>query len=237
MKKITDNRLVSIVMPVHNQSGHIGGVVRDFQRALDSLPLDHETLLVVNNSTDNTLKACRALSGEYPAVRVLTSAEGGWGRAVRRGLSEARGDVLCYTNSARTGESDLVILILYGLANPDAVIKAHRTSRESFPRKVGSFLYNLECRALFRLPAWDINATPKVFSRAVYRELTLESDGDLLDLELYLQCRRLKKVILEVPIFARPRRSGRSTTNYRSAWHLYRGAYLMWKKPNVLSWK
>ena len=45
------------------------------------------------------------------------------------------------------------------------VIKASRKIRENWKRRLGSLLYNLECRALFDLPYWDINGTPKVFGR------------------------------------------------------------------------
>jgi len=225
-----NERLISIVLPVHNQAEHIGAVVGDYEEALSRIPSPHETLLVVNACTDDSLSACRSLSARYPAVRVIESELGGWGRAVRLGLREARGDILGYTNSARTAASDLIILILYALVNPTSVVKAHRHSRESFSRRVGSFLFNLECRVLFDLPAWDINATPKVFSRETYRDLDLRSDGDLIDLEMYLVCRRLGKVILEVPLYARPRHSGASTTTYRSAWRLYRGVFRMWRE-------
>ncbi len=224
-----ENRLVSIVLPVYNQAEHIGGVVGGFEDALSSLPIPHEFILVVNNCRDNSLEVCRALAEKHSTVRMTESESGGWGRAVRSGLQAAQGDILCYTNSARTAPADLIILVLYALANPGSVIKGHRHSRESFQRKAGSFLFNLQCRGLFSLPTWDINATPKVFSREVYQALDLKSDGDLLDLELYLQCHRLNKTILEVPLYSRSRHSGSSTTNYRSAWRLYRGAFLMWK--------
>ena len=110
------------------------------------------------------------------------------------------------------------------------MIKAHRRSRESPERKVGSFLYNLECRALFDLPTWDINATPKVFYRETYNGIQLHENGDLLDLEVYVKCKELGKVILEVPIYSMQRHGGVSSTNYGSAVRMYRGAYEMWKE-------
>jgi len=121
-------------------------------------------------------------------------------------------------------------LILYAVANPGAVVKAHRRSRESLQRKLGSFLYNLECRGLFDLPTWDINATPKVFSRDMYNAIQLKSDGDLIDLEFYIKCKQLGTAILEVPIYSKYRYSGQSTTTYLSAARLYWGAFRLWRK-------
>jgi len=81
---------------------------------------------------------------------------------------------------------------------------------------------------LFDLPTWDINATPKVFPRALYDALELKADGDLIDLEFYLKCRRLDQAVLEVPIYRWRRHSDRSTTNLSTAVRLYVGATRIW---------
>ena len=186
--------------------------------------------LVVNGTSDHSQEICQTLVDKYESVHMTYSEQPGWGRAVRLGLQQARGDLLCYTNSARTQASDLTLLILYAIANPGTIVKAHRRSRESWDRRMGSFLYNLECRALFDLPTWDINATPKVFSREVYDNVQPQSNGDLIDLEFYVKCKRLGIVILEVPIYSIQRHGGKSTTNYNSAWRLYQGAFQMWQE-------
>jgi glycosyltransferase involved in cell wall biosynthesis len=221
--------LLSIVLPVHNQADHIEPIVLEYLDGLRRVRRPFEVLLVVNGSRDRSLEVCAALAERHPEVRAINSAKGGWGLAVRLGLEAAHGDLLCYTNSARTRAPDLILALLFAVANPGAVVKAHRRSRETFTRKVGSFLYNLECRVLFDLPTWDINATPKVFSRAVYERMRLTEDGDLLDLELYAECRRLGTSILEVPVYAKHRHSGESTTTYRSAVRMYSSAFRRWR--------
>lgn len=223
------HRLVSIVLPVYNQGDHIRQIVTEYLAALAKIPNPHEIVLVPNNCRDNSREVCEQLAREYPNVRSIYSERGGWGVAVRVGLAEARGEILCYTNSARTAPNDLLLLILYAVANPGSVVKAHRRSREIFARKVGSFLYNLQGRVLFELPTWDINATPKVFTRDVYDQISLERDDDLIDLEFYIKCKRREIVVLEVPIYHWARHSGKSTTNYRSAMRMYYGAYVIWR--------
>ena len=86
---------------------------------------------------------------------------------MRLGLREARGDLLCYTNSARTTPEDLTLLLLLRVARIPASW-SRRTARSASTgrRRIGSLLYNLECRALFDLSSWDVNGTPKVFPRA-----------------------------------------------------------------------
>lgn len=197
----------------------------DYERALANIPASHETLLIVNGSRDGSYDLCCQLAERLPDVRTVLEAQPGWGRAVRRGLGEARGQLLCYTNSARTAAQDLVLLLIYGMANPGVVVKADRKIRDSWPRRLGSLLYNLECRALFDLSYWDINGTPKVFPGefAPLRQLT--RDDDLIDLEFNVMCRRQGYRVLEVPILSSTRHGGRSTTSLGSALKLYAGAY------------
>src|SRR5690349_12254008 len=99
-------------------------------------------ILVVNNSHDNSLLICHQLASHYSMIRVLHSEEGGWGVSVRQGLKAAHGDLLCYTNSARTRPEDLLLFLMYGLANPKVVIKANRKFRDNWRRRLGSLIYN-----------------------------------------------------------------------------------------------
>lgn len=221
-----NDRLVSVIVPVYNQADHIGEVLREYATALDRIPASYELLPVVNGPRrDRSMEICRDAERAHPAIRTLVIDEGGWGRAVRAGLAEARGDLLCFTNGARTAAEDLTLLVLYALVHPDLVVKANRKVRESVVRRLGSLLYNLECRSLFDLANWDINGTPKAFPRALAPLLRLASDDDLLDLEWNVTCRRHGYRMLEVPIFSSSRRSGRSTTGFGSAFRMYAGAF------------
>jgi glycosyltransferase involved in cell wall biosynthesis len=221
----------SIILPVYNQADHIGEIVDGYDRALDAAGISHELVLVVNGAQrDASVAACEELAGRYPSVRVLVERQGGWGRAVKRGISESRGTSICYTNSARTTDRDLTLLLLYSRAFSDVVIKANRKIRESLPRRVGSLLYNIECRTLFDLSCWDINGTPKVFPRSFHALLELRSDDDMIDAEFNAVCRRREYPMIEVPIFSARRHGGKSTTNYGSALRMYVGAYRLFRK-------
>jgi len=215
---------ISLILPVRNQADHIERIVEEYEEELGRIGRAYEVLLVVNASRDGSEEVCRRLAAGHSSRKVLVNASGGWGLAVRTGLSAAEGDLLCYTNSARTHPRDLSLMLFYALAYPDTVIKANRKIRESVLRRLGSLIYNLECRALFDLPNWDINGTPKVFPRKLQGLLSLTQDGDLIDLEFHAVCRRERYSMLEVPILSVRRHGGRSTTNLASAARLYVGA-------------
>jgi hypothetical protein len=184
-------------------------------------------VLVTNGCTDASVEISQELAGTQPTVRTTDLAESGWGRAVKEGLSLAAGDLICYTNSARTTPEMLALLLIYESAYPSVVIKANRRIRDHWARRLGSLIYNLECRALFDLAMWDINGTPKVFPRQFDKLLELSRDDDLIDLEFAVTCKREGYPVLEVPLLATQRHGGRSTTNVRSAVRMYWGAYRM----------
>jgi len=222
---------LSLILPVYDQADHIGSIVDGYERALGSVGISHELLLVVNGmGCDASLTASEELARRYPSVRVVVETQGGWGRAVKRGIRESRGTSICYTNSARTTDRDLMLLLLYARAFPDVVVKANRKIRESLPRRIGSLLYNIECRTLFDLSCWDINGTPKVFPRSFEALLELHSDDDIIDVEFNAVCRRREYPMIEVPIFSVRRHGGKSTTNYASALRMYVGAYRLFRK-------
>jgi glycosyltransferase involved in cell wall biosynthesis len=219
-------KLASVVLPVYNQADHIGNVLVEYVRALERLPFPTELLPVVNGPRrDQSLEICRSLEKQHPSIRTLCIDQGGWGRAVRHGLSEATGDLICYSNSARTTSKELLLMLLYGSVHDDCVVKANRKIRENFKRRFGSLLYNLECRYLYDLAYWDVNGTPKVFPRSMTPLMNLQENGDLIDLEFNVICRRKDYQVIEVPIFSTTRHSGGSTTSLRSAYRMYSGAF------------
>ena len=221
---------ISVIVPVHNQADHVREIVDQYLQALRAIPCSHELILVANGCSDDSPAICSALAARNATVRVINSENKGWGLAVRLGIAEARGDVLCYTNLARTTPKDLTLFLLYGVAHPEVVVKANRKVRESWGRRLGSLLYNLECRALFDLSYWDINGTPKVFSRRHEKLFRLKRDDDVIDAEFNVICRREGYPVLEVPIFSIRRHGGVSSTNYRTAISLYVGALQMWRE-------
>ena len=173
---------------------------------------------------------CDQIAASDARVRHIPLETRGWGAAVRAGLAAAKGELLCYTNSARTTPQILMLLLFYATTYPGIVVKANRRIRDDRRRRLGSLLYNLECRALFDLSVWDINGTPKLFPRSFDNLLRLKADDDLIDLEFLAVCRSAGYPVIEVPILATTRYGGRSTTGYRSALRMYVGAYRLWHR-------
>lgn len=222
----TPTPYASLILPIHNQADHVALVVQGFLADFAKLDRRCELILVPNGCRDASAEICAELAAQYPDdVQMVELEEGGWGRAINAGLDVARGEIVGYTNSARTTPATATLMLAYAIAYPNTVLKATRRVRESVQRKLGSFVYNFECRRLFDLATWDIDGTPKLFPRRFHHLLRIDSGAELYDLELMRACRYAGYPVVEIPIFATDRFGGRSTTTYRSAARMLWGAY------------
>jgi dolichol-phosphate mannosyltransferase len=85
--------LLSLVIPAHNEEGHIAETVTAFHRALADAGISHEILVINDNSTDRTAAVLAGLAGRVPVLRVIENQPpNGFGFAVRCGLANFRGD-------------------------------------------------------------------------------------------------------------------------------------------------
>jgi glycosyltransferase involved in cell wall biosynthesis len=221
---------ISIILPIYNQEDHIEKLYFEYLEALATLPCSWELLFVVNGSSDSSFKRISSLAKEDENVLAYNLEKGGWGRAVKYGISKANGQYICYTNSARTKVNDLLMILDYALVNKNNIIKANRIVRESFFRRLGSVLYNFENRRFFKTPVWDVNGTPKVFPAQIIKNIDIISENDLIDAELIARTFKANHPIIEIPILSTERISGKSTTNIKSAIKMYFGLFTLRKR-------
>ena len=221
--------MLSLVLPCRNQADHIGAVLPRYIGPLEALGTPFELVVVPNASSDGTEQVVAEIAQRDPRIRMASNPEGGWGLSVRTGLDAARGEILAYTNTARTDPAGVPEFVRrYRELGGRSLVKARREARQAPVREIGSLLYNLEARLCFGVRCGDVNGTPKVFSREFYRTLRLTSAGDLLDLELMAAAVRRRVPVDELPLRGFRRHGGKSSTTWRSALKMYGGALRLW---------
>ncbi len=220
----------SVILPLYKQEHQIEVLFDRYVSALSKMDDSWELLFIINGNKDNSFASAQELALKNTSVKVFNLESGGWGRAVKFGIAKASGNFICYTNSARTNTEDLMLMLKYAKVNDRAVVKATRIIRETFLRKLGSVLYNFENRFLFKTPIWDVNGTPKIISRKVLQSIEIISDDDLIDAEIIARCFKKNIPIIEIPVTSTKRISGRSTTNFKSAFRMYMGLLKLKKK-------
>ena len=99
-----------MVIPAHNEEGCIEGTVRDLFQRLKAEKIPHEILVVNDGSKDGTEGILKSLRKKVPTLRYVNNAPpNGFGLAVRKGLSEFKGEaVAVYMADASDSPEDLV---------------------------------------------------------------------------------------------------------------------------------
>ena len=109
--------MLSVVIPAHNEEGHIAETVRELTAALQAAEIRYEILVVNDNSGDGTERILATLNAADPCVRYINNTPpNGFGFAVRRGLVDFRGDAVAIVMA--DGSDDPVDLVRF---DPDTI--------------------------------------------------------------------------------------------------------------------
>jgi len=86
---------LSLVIPAYNEALNITDTVNAFHKALQQNNIDHEILVVNDNSKDDTLEVLTRLQENIPNLTIVTNTgPNGFGYAVRYGLDRFSGDAV-----------------------------------------------------------------------------------------------------------------------------------------------
>ena len=157
--------------------------------ALARVQMLHELTLVPNECRDWLSEVTQEFAHEFATMRVVNSVQDGWSLAVNIGLCEVRYALLCYTNVARIIGAGSRVAAAIRHCLPEGRHHSQKI-RENWQRRLGSLLYNLECRMLFDLSYWEINGTPQGFLRTFEKLLCRRRDDDMIDVKFNVICRR-----------------------------------------------
>lgn len=81
-------------MPAHNEQGYLEPAVKVVLSGLASRSDEFEIIVVENGSVDDTAAEARRLTDSFHAVRVLNLEVADYGRALREGFRNARGEII-----------------------------------------------------------------------------------------------------------------------------------------------
>lgn len=169
---ITD--MLSVVIPAHNEEGHIADTMENVAAALQDASIRYEILVVNDNSVDRTETIVRALGRRNPAVRCVNNdPPNGFGFAVRRGLAEFRGDVVAiFMADGSDMPADLVAFYRKLQEGYDCVFgsrfsRGGRVVDYPRPKLLLNRLGNWFIQLLFRIPCNDISNAFKMYRRTV----------------------------------------------------------------------
>jgi len=204
---------LSVVIPIHNEETILADSVAGLLDRLPPICPRFEILLAENGSTDRTLEIARDLEARHPEVRHLTAGEPNYGKALRRGIVEARGDIVV------CDEIDLVDLDFYRAAigilrsrRADMVVGSKLAPGARDERPLLRHLASLALNSLLRVTL-DFQGTDTHGLKALRRAPLLPVvercvvERNLFASELVIRAGRAGLRVVEVPLCVREKRS------------------------------
>jgi len=202
---------LSIVIPAYNEALRIGNTLVKVRQYLESRNYSGELIVVDDGSTDSTPDLLREFQSRYPVVRVLRHEPNrGKGFTVRRGVLEARGEFVLFTDtdlSAPIEETNKLLAALES-SGADATVGSRALKRrligvhQPWFREFAGRCFNLLVRLFTGLNIRDTQCGLKLFRRAsTRRAFELQRvEGFGFDPELLFLIERLGGRIVEVPV-------------------------------------
>ena len=204
--------MISIVIPVYNEARILREAVVELCRKLDELGWQYELILAENGSQDGTLKILGELAAQVRGVRWLHEDEPNYGRALKRGILEARGKVVI------CDEIDLCDTEFYQRALPllkqgaDLVVGSKAMKGANDARPLVRRLATRTITLLLRL-ATGFRGTDTHGLKAFVRERLVDVaracvvDRDLFASEFVIRAHRMGRDVREIPIALAERRA------------------------------
>jgi glycosyltransferase involved in cell wall biosynthesis len=209
-----EGHLISVVIPAYNEEATIARVVADFS----AHPATDEVVVVDNNCRDKTAEIARAAG-----ARVVHEAEPGYGKALMRGMREARGDWMILVEADGSFIAhDLNKLLSY--LQDCAMVLGTRTTRQmvqqganmDFLLRWGNVAAAKILELLWYYPAeprlTDVGCTFRALSRKTFDAIApgLTESGPAFSPEMICEALRHGLRVIEVPVHYGAREGGES---------------------------
>ena len=196
---------VSIVIPVYNEEGILREAVTGLLDGLAGSDLSYEVIIAENGSRDRTVELAEHLAAERPEVRAFSLGEPNYGKALKRGILEARGTwVICEEIDLCDVDFHKRALELLRHGDADMVVgsKAMKGASDQRPlfRRAATRILNGMLRVALDFRGTDTHGL-KAFHRATLAPVVEQCviDRDLFASELVIRAGQAVRV-LEIPI-------------------------------------
>jgi dolichyl-phosphate beta-glucosyltransferase len=198
---------LSIIIPAHNEETRLPRALGQVFAFLKDQDFASEVIVVENASSDHTLEVAQAFARDFPGLLVLHEDLPGKGRAVRRGVMEARGEYRFIADADLSMPVEEIKRFLPPARSNDIAIASREAPgairyHEPSYRHLTGRVYNFLIRSLVLPGLQDTQCGFKCFRAAVaediFRFQTL--NGWSFDVELLFIARRHGYTITEIGI-------------------------------------
>lgn len=200
---------LSIVIPSFNEEARLPATLAKISEYIRASKRETEVIVVDDGSRDRTAEVARAFEKEIRNLRVISNGDNrGKGFSVRRGMQEARGSVVLFTDADLSAPIEEADKLLAALAENEVAIGSRAMDRrlisvhQSTFREYAGMLFNFIVRMVLRLPFVDTQCGFKAFRREpcriIFEQQRIERFG--FDPELLYLARHHGLRSVEIPV-------------------------------------
>jgi glycosyltransferase involved in cell wall biosynthesis len=164
---------VTVVLPCYNEQDHVMEELERIDKAMLASGYTYELLVIDDKSTDTTLQVLREAQPHFPAMRLMPfRRNGGSGTARRIGTTEARGQIVVWTDADMTYPNERIPeFVRYLDDNPDVdqVVGARLTEEgtHKWARVPAKWVIRKIASSLASIKIPDLNSGLRAFRREV----------------------------------------------------------------------
>jgi dolichol-phosphate mannosyltransferase len=194
-----------LVMPVYNECGIIGQVVRDWHAHLTALGIDFEIWSYNDGSKDNTKNVLDDACKELPRLRAFHKANSGHGPTILRGYREASRAAKWIFQIDSDGEMGPELFDDFWRAREDYDFLLGRRDGRGGPlaRQTISLISRLTVRSCYGKTVWDVNSPYRLMRSAgfasLFSRIPEETFAPNLIVSGFVGARRLRFIERPVP--------------------------------------
>ncbi len=195
--------LLSVIVPCYNERA----TVAELLRRVREVAVEKEIIVVDDRSTDGSRDVVAGLARQWPEIRqILQPVNQGKGAAIRRGIEEARGDIVIIQDADLEYDPDEYPKIIQPIVDGHADV-VYGSRFEGYPRRVMLYWHRLGNTFLTflsnmttNLDLTDMETCYKAFRREVIQSIPLRSNRFGFEPEITAKVARRGYRIFEVPI-------------------------------------
>lgn len=203
---------ISIFFPCYNEQDNVARVTEQALAVAEDLGADYEIIIVDDGSSDDTGRIADELAATHETVRVIHHERNlGYGAALQSGFKTATRELVFYTDG--DGQFDIKEMPdLLPLMREYDIVSGYRLNRQDgFVRILGGWVWTrINCLA-FSLNMRDMDCAFKLYKRAIFDTIKMESTGALIDTEILARAAKKGYRITQKGVHHYPRTAGRQT--------------------------
>lgn len=227
---------VSAVMPCLNEEQTLALCIEKAFRSFEELGVHGEVVVADNGSTDGSVEIARRLG-----ARVVHERRKGYGSALLRGITEARGEIVVMADADDSYDWAAIGPFIAKIREGYDLVMGNRFSGRimegampQLHRYFGNPALSLFARIAFRIPVGDFHCGMRAFTRSAFERMQLQTRGMEFATEMVASASHQRLRVAEIPIVLYPDKRNRPPhlRSFRDGWRHLR--FILTYAPDYL---